>query len=370
MSGGQMTGDVLVVDDSPHNTELLSTLLLSHGHTVRVANGGRDALRLAQEKAPDLVLLDVHMPDLDGFTVCQTLRETWASSQMPVVFLSAAQDAEHKVKAFASGAVDFVTKPFNFDEILARVATHLELKRRTVELEDANHRLRREEEARRHFITALVHDIKNPLTPMLKNTEWLMEQPISDPEVVEVFRDIHVASNHLYRMVLSLLDVARGPDRQMGPRVVRVPLKAWVEDSLALLRLQLRWQPNRLRVVVEGTEAVFDPNLISRVLQNIIENALKYAPREMPILVEVKTLPEGLVLVVEDRGAGVRAEDRERIFTSWTRLEEIDPHARSSHGIGLAFCKQAVEAHGGHIRVETASPNGARFVVTVPPSVG
>jgi signal transduction histidine kinase len=102
------------------------------------------------------------------------------------------------------------------------------------------------------------------------------------------------------------------------------------------------------------------------VLQNLVDNALKYAPRHHPIQVTVTRDTQALHLVVEDRGAGVREEDRARIFTSWTRLDEGDPHARTSHGIGLAFCRQAVEAHGGAIRVEAAHPHGARFVVTLP----
>lgn len=363
-----MSGDVLVVDDSFHNTEVLSTLLSSRGHSVRVANGGHEALRLAHQSPPDLVLLDVHMPDLDGFAVCRRLRETWASAQMPVVFLSAAQDPVNKLKAFQSGAVDFVTKPFHFEEVLARVDTHLELKRRTAELERANAKLKEVEQSRRRFITALVHDIKNPLTPMLKNTEWLLEQPsaLGTGEEAEVLRDLHVASNHLHRMVLSLLDVAKADESARPAQAVRSPLRSWANEALTLTRLQLRLQPERLAVSVDDRDALFDPVLLARVLQNLIDNALKYAPRHHPIQVTVTRDPQALRLVVEDRGAGVREEDRERIFTAWTRLEEVDPHARTSHGIGLAFCRQAVESHGGTICVEAAQPHGARFVVTLP----
>ncbi len=355
-----MGGDLLVVDDSPQNTEVLMALLASRGHSVRVAHGGREALRLVDEQTPDLVLLDVHMPDLDGFAVCRALRETWASAQLPVVFLSAAQDPVNKLKAFEAGAVDFVTKPFHFEEVLARVSTHLELKR-------AHQRLHALEASRRRFITALVHDIKNPLTPILKNTEWLLEQaPVEDHETLEVLRDIHVAANHLHRMVLSLLDVANDSARGPPARPVRVALRAWADEALALVTLRLRSQPGRLQVTVEDGSATFDPQLMARVLHNLVDNALKYAPRDEPLHVDVRGETGGLRLCVEDRGPGVRPEDRERIFHAWTRLDDADPHARTSHGIGLAFCRQAVASHGGDIRVEDGSPSGARFVVTLP----
>lgn len=358
-----MSGNLLIVDDSTHNLEILSTLLTAHGHQVRTASGGFEALRLARQSTPDLVLLDVHMPDLDGFEVCRALRETWDSSRLPVVFLSAAQDPVNRVKAFQFGAIDFVSKPFHFPEVLARVDTHLELKRRTEELEAANARLRAIEESRRQFITALVHDIKNPLTPLMKNTEWLLEQPLPDGEAVEVTRDLHVASHHLHRMVLSLLDVARSDEHPLSIKPTTHSLARWLEDALSLTRLQLRSQPGRLQLEVRDAEATFDGALLARVLQNLVDNALKYTPRKEMVSVSLSRDAKVLRLVVEDRGAGVPLEARERIFGAWTRLGE---DGESGHGIGLSFCKHAVEAHGGTIRVEDAQPRGARFVVELP----
>ncbi|MBL8915339.1 MAG: hybrid sensor histidine kinase/response regulator [Archangium sp.] len=358
-----MSGNLLIVDDSTHNLEILSTLLSAHGHQVRVASGGFEALRLARQSTPDLVLLDVHMPDLDGFEVCRALRETWDSSQLPVVFLSAAQDPVNRVKAFQLGAIDFVSKPFHFPEVLARVDTHLELKRRTEELEAANARLRAIEESRRQFITALVHDIKNPLTPLMKNTEWLLDQPLPGGEAVEVTRDLHVASHQLHRMVVSLLDVARSDEHPLTTRATTHSLAQWLDDALSLTRLQLRSQPGRLQLDVTDAEASFDGALLARVLQNLVDNALKYTPRKLPVSVSLSRDATTLRLVVEDRGAGIRPEDRERIFGAWTRLRE---DGGSGHGIGLSFCKHAVEAHGGTIRVEEAAPTGARFVVELP----
>jgi signal transduction histidine kinase len=360
------TGDVLLVDDSPQYLEILSTFLESRGHSVRVAAGGEEALSLANTRAPDLVLLDVNMPGLDGFEVCRRLRERWPTQQMPVLFLSSGQEPQDKVKAFHSGGVDFVPKSVHLEEVVARVEAHLELKRRTAALELANQRLRDVEESRRRFITALVHDIKSPLTPVLKNTEWLLDQPLGDEEILEVVRDTHVAAHHLNRLVLSLLDLARSTERQLQPRRVPVAVLPWLEETLSLTRLQLRSCPSRLRVRADDVTATFDPSLMSRVLQNTIDNALKYSPRTEPVDVDISLRGVVLRLVVEDRGRGVKPEDRERIFAAWTRVDEQDPHARSSHGLGLAFCRQAVEAHGGHMMVEDTGSRGARFIIDLP----
>lgn len=360
------TGDVLVVDDSPQYLELLSTYLESRGHSVRVAAGGEEALSLANTRPPDLVLLDVHMPGLDGFEVCRLLREKWPGEQLPVVFLSASRELPDRMRGFHSGGVDFVAKSVHLEEVAARVETHLELKHRTVALEAANKQLRGVEESRRRFITSVVHDIKNPLTTVLKNTEWVLSQPLGDEETVEVVRDAHVAANHLHRMVLSLLDLARSAEVDLEPQCQRVCVRPWLDDALVLTRLQLRSSPGRLRARAGEGAADFDPLLMARVLQNTIDNALKYSPHSEPVDVDVRVIDGGLHLVVEDRGRGVKEEDRERIFASWIRVDERDLQASTSHGLGLAFCRQAVEAHGGQMLVEDAQPRGARFIIVIP----
>lgn len=369
-------GDVLIVDDSVHALEIMAALLESRGHSVRKANGGRQALSLANSHPPDLVLLDVHMPDLDGFEVCKQLRQKWSAPTMPVMFLSAANDANDKVRAFALGGVDYVTKPFQFDEVLARVELHLQFKRvqqqaleRAEELERVNTQLRRLEESRRTFLAAVVHDLKNPLTPVLKNTEWLLAHKSFDEESTDVLRDVHFAANHMHRMVLSLLDVARSDEGALVPHFTRVALKPWLDDTLALTRLHLRSNPERLIATVIDSHAQFDPTLLSRVVQNLIDNALKYSPHSRPVRVAAEvTSSGGLRVVVEDEGKGVPVEARERVFMAWAQLERDQAPARTSHGLGLAFCRQAVKAHGGSIHIEDADPHGARFVVELPGS--
>jgi signal transduction histidine kinase len=369
-------GDVLIVDDSPLALEIMGDLLEARGLSVRKASGGRQALCLVQDRPPDLVLLDVHMPDLDGFEVCRRLRERWPAPALPVMFLSAASDPKDKVRAFALGGVDFVTKPFQLDEVLARIDSHLAFKRvqqealeRAEQLEKLNAQLNHVEQSRRRVLEAVVHDLKNPLTPVLKNTEWLLDQEGLDAESMDVLRDVYVAATHMHRMVLSLLDVARSEEGSLELRPQPVPLNEWFEQTLALTRLQLRSNPERLVATVSGGAAPFDPAMLSRVVQNLLDNALKYSPAANPVLVTAGLTPGGgLRVVVEDSGRGVPPQDRERIFEPWARVKQEDDAAvaRASHGLGLAFCKRAVTAHGGTIRVEPVEPTGSRFVVELP----
>ncbi len=372
----EVGGDVLIVDDDARLREIVVTLLATHGHTTREASGGLEAVALALSRPPDLVLLDVQLPDIDGFEVCRRLREVWPPSDLPVLFVSGVRAPEQKVRAFRLGAVDYVTKPFQFDEMLARVEAHLGLKRsqqrsasRAKELEALNTRLRALEESRSSYLSAVVHDLKNPLTPVLKNTEWLLSQTHDeDGESGDVLRDLYLAANHMNRMVLSLLDVARSGQSTLEPRAEVVEVGRWAEEAVALTRLHLRSSPQRLALMVDAGSASFDPMLLTRVLQNLLDNALKYSPRDAAVLVHASSVASGLRLVVEDRGPGIPPWAKERIFEPWARVQQgDDPHARVSHGLGLAFCRNAIAAHGGSIHVEDVEPHGARFVIEVPP---
>lgn len=364
---------ILVVDDEPDIVRMVSKILENQGHTVVSGNDGEAALAAVAEHHPDLVLLDLHLPGLNGFEVCQQLRQQCA--HLPVVFLSGAHESSEKLRAFQVGAVDYVTKPFAMEEVAARVETHLQLQRlqqqateRATELERLTTRLTRLEAARRSFLSAVVHDLKNPLTPVLKNSEWLLAQPTDDPEVTDVLRDVYVAASHLNRMVNSLLDVARGEEHALEPNQATVALRAWLEDSLTLARLGLRSRPQRLAATAQDVTVRFDPLLMGRVLQNLLDNALKYAPQDTTVRVQAGRDEHGLLLSVEDAGPGIAPQLRERIFDHWVRgeLPQLPLPDRVSHGLGLAFCKQAVEAHHGSITVEDVVPHGTRFVVRLP----
>lgn len=372
----EVRGDVLVVDDDVKACEVIAQLLQRHGHTVRMCNHGLEALALARHRPPELVLLDVHLPDIDGFEVCRRLRAQWSAGEMPVLFFSATREEEEKVRAFRLGGVDFVTKPCPFGELLARVETHLELRRvqrqaaeRAKELEEVNAYLKTLEEARTSFVSEVVHDLKNPLTPVLKNAEWLLSQSRGDEESDDVLRDLYLAAQQMNRMVLSLLDVARGPGAKLTPRVERLRLAPWLDEVVALARLHVRERPSRLILQAEDGEVQVDRMLMTRVLQNLLDNALKYAPEDSAIVVRAAPRPGGgLWALVEDAGPGIPHWAREAIFEPWTRLErKEDRHARSSYGLGLSFCRRAVEAHGGRLRLEDVVPHGSRFVLEVPP---
>lgn len=368
--------DILVVDDSSPNRDLLSELMREQGHAVRVAGTGEEALELARQRAPDLVLLDVVMPGIDGYQTCRQLHAEATTRSVPVLFLSGSELGSARVKGFEAGGVDFVNKPFDFHELTARVATHLALRRlqrqaeaRTAELEQANQRLRELEALRQRLSAAIVHDLKSPLTPVLQNAEWLMNRPGLDGEVQEAVSEVYVAANSMHRLVLSLLDVARSSDTRLVPQRQPVAVRDWLEKATTFARLKARATGHRLQLKSQEADAFsFDPELMGRCVENLLDNALKYAPHGSPVLVSAHCRDEGgLEVRIRDRGPGIPDAMKSRIFEPWTRLDSADdPQARSSHGLGLAFCKQAVEAHAGQLAVEDAPGGGSLFVIRLP----
>jgi len=366
--------DVLVVDDAPANLQLLFGMLKERGYRVRPVPSGRMALQAARAQPPDLVLLDVNMPELNGYDVCRTMKQDEVLRSIPVIFISALSEPFDKLQAFAAGGVDYVTKPFHLDEVRARIETHLTLRRmqgrlevQNRELAEANERLRELEAARQTLASAIVHDLKSPLAAILANIEYLLRLEGMGGETQEVLQDVLAASDGAHRIALNLLDVASMADTKLVPVRRLTPLGDLLDRAKATAQLVTRLTGHALAIEADGEREVFvDPDLVTRVIENLLDNAFKYAPRTTTVRLVVNADEEhGFSLRVEDRGYGIPPEQREQVFERYFRLNR-DAHARTSRGLGLAFCKLAVEAHGGRIWVEDAAPEGTAFCAKIP----
>jgi two-component system sensor histidine kinase/response regulator len=368
--------DLLVVDDAPANLQLLFGMLKERGYRVRPVPSGRLALQAAKAQPPDLVLLDVNMPEMSGYEVCRLMKQEDALRSIPVIFISALSEPFDKLQAFSAGGVDYVTKPFHLDEVRVRIETHLALRQiqgrleaRNRELAQANERLRTLEEARKVLANAIVHDLKSPLAALIGSIEYLLHRDEVDGEAREVLGEMLASSNGVHRIVLNLLDVARMEEAEIQPQRRRVPLGEMVERARVTAQLTTRMTGHTIVVEADHDhECCVDPDLVTRVIENLLDNSLKDAPRSTPIHLVARVDAElGCSLRVEDQGRGVPIAQRERIFERYVRLDrDLQSHVRTSRGLGLAFCRLAVEAHGGRIWVEDNVPEGAVFCATIP----
>ena len=371
----QKKPDILVVDDTPANLQLLTGMLKEHGYRVRPVPCGKLAIQAVQKEKPDLILLDINMPEMDGYEVCEHLKADEASKEIPVLFISALDETLDKIKAFAAGGVDYVTKPFQFEEVAARVRTHLNLRRLQVELEgqarqlQANYdKLRKLEDLRDNLIHMIVHDMRSPLMGITGNLEILgmhADKKLNSNEL-KILGNARSSGLALVGMVTSLLDISRLEQGQMPLNVTESDMDVLIQDALNSLgsltkQVALLYQKQSLPVMVNC-----DANLVTRVIANLVGNAIKFTPEGSKVTISVERNGEGAKLCVTDAGNGIPREYHEKIFEKFGQVEARQQSKMYSTGLGLTFCKLAVETHGGKIGVESEVGRGSNFWFTLP----
>ena len=355
-------GRILVVDDQPANLRVVGTLLQRHGYEVQPAANGPEALQLAQARVPDLMLLDMMMPGMDGFELLRQLRQQATLQAVPVIFLTAAQDRELLLRAFDAGAVDYVTKPFIPEELLARVNAHVSLK----QTRDRFERVARE---RQELVNLVAHDLKNPLSSVLFASDVLMQdacRPERVPRYLQMIHDsAHDAIGYIRRYLegqerIAAAETAHAAAHPAGLRDVH----DWLVQRY---ELQLEKRGMQLHSVLPdevGTVAI-DRRVLRQVTENLITNAMKYAAEGGELTLEVR--PSGSArwqLRVLDRGAGIDAERRKELFRPFSRLNARDDGMSS--GLGLSLARQIIVNAGGDLWYEDRDGGGATFVIELP----
>lgn len=340
--------EILIVDDRPDNLRLLAQILVAQGYKVRKAINGSTALMGIKTLIPDLILLDINMPGMSGYDVCQQLKSDRQTKHIPIVFLSASDEVMDKVKAFEVGGVDYITKPFQVPEVLARVATQIKLKRFT--------------QMRENLSKAIVHDLKNPLAIVTLASSSLERRKCLEGKNLETLQTISATAQRLDSLLNDLLIVAKMD-------ADRLILHKTEIDLIQLLRgicdrFEIAAQAKGIGLVREFSELSLlislDVNLFQRAIENLLSNALKFSPSPSQITVKAsKNSETSLLIQVCDRGIGVKPELRQQIFESYNTGEYIN--GVSQIGLGLSFCKMAIEAHQGKIWVSDNHPCGAVF---------
>jgi signal transduction histidine kinase len=367
MTATDKRADILIADDTPANLALLGGLLRDSGHKVRAVTTGQMAIDAAEAKAPDLILLDINMPGMDGYEVCAQLKSRPHLLSIPVLFISAFTDTDAKVKAFEAGGVDYVTKPFQGAEVTARVETHLGLRRMQKDLEQRHADLQELEHMRDNLTHMIVHDLRSPVTAIGGYLHLIkMGSSAFTEDDRESVQGAIESVQWMTEMIGSLLDVNRLESGEM-PLVKSVcDLNDVATDAIhGLGGLAI----GRTIIHDKGAGAVVavcDRDIIRRVVANLVGNALKFTSKSGTITVSAR--PDGgmTLLEVRDTGFGIDARYLSRVFDKFAQVEARSEHRNFSTGLGLTFCKLAVEAHGGTIAVESKVNVGSRFFFRLP----
>ena len=364
---------ILVVDDTPENLQLLSGMLKGCGYKARPAPSGEMALRAAANDPPDLILLDINMPEMNGYQVCQRLKADSALAPIPVIFISALNETMDKVKAFSLGGVDYVTKPFQFEEVHARVETHLklrllqkELERRNQQLQENYDRLRDLETLRDNLVHMIIHDLRSPLGLMAGYLD-LIKTKVTGKLAPAELGYLDIIGKHtelLLEMVTTLLDVSRMEANQMPLRREQFDLAVEARATVDALGTLTGRRSLSVEAQPASVLTCADKDVTRRVIGNLIGNALKFTPNDGLIRITVSAKDSMARLAVTDTGPGIPPEYHAKIFEKFGQVDKQAP--RHSTGLGLTFCKLAVEAHGGQIGIESAVGKGSTFWFTLP----
>ncbi len=378
MSTPVIAADILIVDDTPMNQRLLSHVLVQSGYQTRIASNGKQALEIVQQAHPDLVLLDIMMPEMTGYDVCEQLKADPSTSNIPVIFLSALDATEDKVRAFTVGGVDYITKPFQIEEVLARVETHLSLQGLRRQLQQANKDLEQkldELQARNAeldaFAHTVAHDLKNPLSTVLGFAHLLAQRPEmfeSQDEMAKEAGRILSGAKKMNDIIESLLLLA-GVRKEM---VALSPLdmgKIVAEVHERLGALINEYQPEIILPPSWPQADGYAP-WIEEVWANYLSNAMKYGgqPPRVELGAEPVNGADGKPMVrfwTRDNGPGLSPEDQTKLFTPFTRIHVT---RAKGHGLGLSIVQRIVEKFGGEVGVVSQPGQGSTFYFTLPAS--
>ncbi|WP_017297121.1 sensor histidine kinase [Nodosilinea nodulosa] len=358
-------GDILIVDDTPDNLRLLSAMLGRHQLGVRKALTGQWAIAAAQVAPPDLILLDIKMPEMSGYEVCQRLKADPTTEAIPVIFISALDDAIDKVKAFAAGGADYITKPFQEAEVLARIAHQLELRRLQAQLVAQNEELVRSNRELEQFASVVSHDLQQPLQSILGYTKLisLAWPDIQQSPARPYLENILEASGRMQQMIQDWLAYAQAGQAQ--PPMAPVDGNALMDQVMLNLKAALTDTGAEL-IYGDLPKVMGNEVQLMQLFQNLISNALKFAKPDMrpQITVSVDPQPQAWRFGIHDNGIGISAEHLGQIFEAFQRLHDAQTYPGS--GIGLATCQKIVECHGGRIWAESQLGLGSTFYFTLP----
>jgi two-component system sensor histidine kinase/response regulator len=365
---------ILIVDDAPNNVRLLTRILESVDYPVVIAQDGYEALEQVATHHPSLILLDIQMPGMDGFEVCQRLKADPCTSDIPIIFISALTDIDDIVHALSIGGSDYVTKPFKLKEVLARVENQLTVVRQHRQIAMLREQDRRHFEAldkmKTEFVQMATHDLKNPLGVILGFAEILRDLPV-EPTNAGIFAEgltaIEESVDKMRSLVADMLELAQiqtGVDLTLSP----ASLAAFLEEALRGFDLLAGQQQIELvfRKPPQDIQIAIDKKRMVRVIDNLVSNAIKYTPQQGRVSVEAEINEDEVIIRVSDNGLGIPPESIPRLFDAFYRVKTREHSEIEGTGLGLSVVKTIVDQHDGEIAVESTLGQGSVFSICLP----
>lgn len=354
--------NILIVDDNQINLQVVSSFLKEQNYNIAIAFNGIDALQILQDTEIDLVILDVVMPQMDGYETAKRMKSDNKLKDIPIIFLSAKTESKDIVEGFNSGGIDFVSKPFNGEELKMRVKTHLELV-------EAKQTIVQFHKTRDRIYSILAHDIRSPLASMSMFLDGLSGNYIesSGPNFDKLITEISLSTRNALTLIQNMLEWTKiqSDTTIIFPEIF--DLQVIVEKSISLLSLNFKEKNIKLHLSIPiQTEAYFDEVTISNVFRNIISNAVKFTPTGGEVFIYSLETTYYVNITVEDSGVGMTPHVIEKIFDKDEHHTSRGTNNEKGTGLGLYMVKDFVKLNKGTLKVESDVNKGSKFTVSLP----
>ncbi|PID56297.1 hybrid sensor histidine kinase/response regulator [candidate division KSB3 bacterium] len=360
---------ILAIDDEPINLKMLSDSLSLLGFTVIAAKDGPSAFRVLETESPDLILLDVRMPGMNGFDVCRTLKSSEATRDIPVIFMTALSETADKLEGFDAGGIDYVTKPIHQRELWARIVTHLTVYKFQQQLRDQNKELEKLNTAKDTFLSIISHDLRGPFNVLLPLTKLIDEQieTQSKESIKTHVKKLRSAAERVYALLENLLTwsrIQRGCIEYHPQEISLNGLLQHNENLFAHLAEQKNIQI--ISSAPEDSSAYADCSMVDTVIRNLLSNALKFTPEGGRVELTVARHDCDVEIAVADTGTGVPEEHLHKLFRLDAKYTRQGTDGESGTGLGLILCRDLVEKNGGRIWIESKAEEGSTLRFTLP----
>ncbi len=361
---------VLIVDDVPKNIQLLGNILNNEGYDIIIAENGKEALERISDVLPDIILLDIMMPEMDGYETCKILKENDRTRDIPVIFLTAKTEMEDIVKGFNAGSVDYVTKPFNSTELMARVKTHIKLKKLFDKEKEYVKELKELNKLKNKLLGIAAHDIRSPIATMQMNIEFLLNILMENltEEQIDILKDTQYLVNYMNRLLSDILDITAIEAGKLTLNMQKQDYMDFLTYNIKMNRILSDKKNIKINFIYEDNlpEILFDRDKMTQVMNNLIGNAVKFSNKNTTITIDVKMKDNYIVTDVIDEGQGIPDAELSKLFKEFQRVSVKPTGNETSTGLGLAITKKIVEGHKGTIGVESKKGKGSRFYFTLP----
>lgn len=359
---------VLVVDDNPNNVKVVALLLRSLKYKIAIATDGEQAVNMVEKTRPDLILLDVMMPKMDGFEACRLIKSKPHNQNIPVIFITALSDTDNLVTGFKAGGVDYITKPFNKDELITRVKTHLDLKLTRDKLEQTLNHLAELNALKDKMFSVIGHDLRSPLSSVKMTLEFLSKiAPGKDEILGEQINVMLKTTDEVFNLLENLLGWAKSQSGNLSINPENIKIAEIVQSIYTLNKGNLDLKKIKfIANIPEDLEVYADISTFKVILRNLVSNAIKFTPNEGTITVAAIPSNSDVLITVTDTGIGIAEENIPKILDSKTHYTTYGTNREAGSGLGLVLCKDFAEKNGGTIWLESTLGKGTTFFVKLP----